>query len=607
MDVRRVSPDGTGEEILVSESTGRITALDFDPVRKDMYYTSTSQRTIERVSLEEHSRETVISDRVESIHGLAIDWVHRSMYWTDQSTPSVERSLLMGLNRETVISDGLQKPKAIAVHPLEKRLFWTDVGPRPAVQSASLEGQGLAVVASTNLVSPSGLSIDFREERVFWCDRGTGRVESALLDGSQRRTLLEKQVAQAFGLAVFEDRLWISEQEHHTLRSFHKRTGRELQHLHSNMVQPAGLVVVHPVAKPGADVCLHKNGGCAQLCESQLGSASCSCLPHYTLSADGRNCSLTETATDPTEYNTFSEEATTLINGMSTTTESNSLDANMGTTSSLSDKMVADEQDCSSLHCGENGQCVQTAGVPVCVCPDGFTGDGHLCLEIETVPPLISNTTPGHHNVNMVEKCPSSHDSYCLYEGVCFYFPEMKSYACNCVSGYMGERCQFSDLEWWELQQAEEQKKKNVTIAACMVGLISLLSIAACVTYCYGTRRLFNKKRRNDSMSETSVTVESMSETTTSSMPPFFMTAEREVHPVMGCPRRATCPSCSSESGDSPEDPETLAKHNRGYECSMRSAVAMETDPLPIHQSSPVSTFTTFKPRQQPQSQEAAA
>lgn len=50
----------------------------------------------------------------------------------------------------------------------------------------------------------------------------------------------------------------------------------------------------------------------------------------------------------------------------------------------------------------------------------------------------------------------------------------------------MGERCQFSDLEWWDLQQAEEEKRRNVVIAACMVALVSLLSVAACGTYCYG-------------------------------------------------------------------------------------------------------------------------
>lgn len=57
---------------------------------------------------------------------------------------------------------------------------------------------------------------------------------------------------------------------------------------------------------------------------------------------------------------------------------------------------------------------------------------------------------------------------------------------CSCVAGYMGERCQLSDLEWWDLQQSEEEKRRNVVIAACMVVFVSLLSIVACFTYCYG-------------------------------------------------------------------------------------------------------------------------
>lgn len=284
------------------------------------------------------------------------------------------------------------------------------------------------------------------------------------------------------------------------------------------------------------------------------------------------------------------------MSGSLTTTESDGLDTNRSTTSSLSDKMVADEEDCSLSRCGGNRRCVQTEGGPVCVCPEGHAGDGLTCTEMEPVPPVVNNTTPGHNNV--VETCPSSHDSYCLYQGVCFYFPEMKSYACNCVSGYMGERCQFSDLEWWELQQ-EEQKKKNVTIAACMVGLLSLLAIAACVTYCYGTRRLFDKKRPDDSVSEISVTVENTPETTTSTVPPFSLRAE-----TTGRPRRAVCPSCSSESGDGSDGPETSAKHDGGY----GSSVAVETEHPPVRPPSPVWTFTTFKPHQRrPRSQEVSA
>lgn len=53
------------------------------------------------------------------------------------------------------------------------------------------------------------------------------------------------------------------------------------------------------------------------------------------------------------------------------------------------------------------------------------------------------------------------------------------------MAGYVGERCQFSDLEWWDLQQAEEEQKKKALIAACVLLLGSLLCVAACLTYCY--------------------------------------------------------------------------------------------------------------------------
>lgn len=56
-----------------------------------------------------------------------------------------------------------------------------------------------------------------------------------------------------FDLAVFEDRLWISDWEHQQLRSIHKRTGKKLLRIHGNMVQPAAIVVVHPLAKPGTE------------------------------------------------------------------------------------------------------------------------------------------------------------------------------------------------------------------------------------------------------------------------------------------------------------------------------------------------------------------
>ena len=49
-----------------------------------VYFSSTTQKTIERIDLNGGSRDVVVSEDLNSPEGLAIDWVHRRMYWTDK-------------------------------------------------------------------------------------------------------------------------------------------------------------------------------------------------------------------------------------------------------------------------------------------------------------------------------------------------------------------------------------------------------------------------------------------------------------------------------------------------------------------------------------------
>ncbi|CAB1325525.1 unnamed protein product [Coregonus sp. 'balchen'] len=239
-----------------------------------------------------------------------------------------------------------------------------------------------------------------------------------------------------------------------------------------------------------------------------------------------------------------------------------------------------DECKMGTHKCDERAECVNTIGKYRCMCQAGYSGNGQTCQELSTMSSWVTTSRPMDVtsqwvNTNTVESCPSSHETYCLYEGVCFYFPEMESYACKqvplstsfCIAGYMGERCQFSDLEWWELQQAEQEKRRNVAIALGMVVLITLLSIAACITYCYG--RSVRKHPSVDDMSETSTSDDTMSETTVPKMPRFYVVLEhggdgKDIH-IMGC-----------ESFVS-EEALTLPRHNRGYECSFGLAT-METN-----------------------------
>lgn len=69
-------------------------------------------------------------------------------------------------------------------------MYWTEWGSHSSISMAGMDGKNKSAIIADNLEWPNSLSIDYANNRLYWIDSKLKLIETARLDGTDRRVCM---------------------------------------------------------------------------------------------------------------------------------------------------------------------------------------------------------------------------------------------------------------------------------------------------------------------------------------------------------------------------------------------------------------------------------
>ncbi len=187
-------------------------------------------------------------------------------------------------------------------------LFFVNLHPtRPSIDRSRIDGADRRkVIEHPSVEMPVDVAIDVEDERVIWADSGLRRVESADLNGADRRVLAEN--AAPVAVAVHgNDVLWLDGDRNAVLRVDKRAASTtpkaKVTEIKAHVKHLSSLISITPLKE---NPCL--KAGCSHLCvidDANDAENTWKCLcprgSNIVLNADGRTCGLPPTC-KPDEF-----------------------------------------------------------------------------------------------------------------------------------------------------------------------------------------------------------------------------------------------------------------------------------------------------------------
>nr|QYY47503.1 vitellogenin receptor-1 [Pardosa pseudoannulata] len=355
------------QRVYVNVEETDMRGMDYDASRGVLYWTETSDGSINRYSIITRRRDVIYKSNSRPLV-VKYDWIAENLYYLDKSS-SIGVCTKDGKICETLIKPGTADIDSMTIAPTFGLMFWT-VWANSAkghysglVERADMDGSYRMPVVSNKLLAPTGITVDRILEMIYWSDREMNTLECADFRGFKRRHVVQSDAYHPLAVAIFEDYLYWADWGTDSIMRCHKFIGDACETLQENNVKAHILLVAHKIMQPKAvNKCL--NTSCEHICVLTSSDPVCIC-----------NNGLKPNATCSKSFTEVSTRSLATV------------------TSSLSDSpstylsTIASEQQCPEKYCHEDVPCTVMQGIFICNCT--YPNSGARC-EI-TVAANVSN------------------------------------------------------------------------------------------------------------------------------------------------------------------------------------------------------------------------
>ncbi|XP_059148486.1 low-density lipoprotein receptor-related protein 6-like isoform X2 [Physella acuta] len=281
------------EVVLPINGMKNIKAIDYDPVGEFIYWVEGKQKIIKRAHDNGTMITTVVNDPENSFQpfDIAIDPYGRTLYWTcsAHNVINVTRLDVVRSPIGIVLAASTNfKPRSIVLYPEKGKMFFTNMVSQPRIEVALMDGSERVTIYKQNLVMPMSLTIDTKDEMLYWADPSLKRIETADLNGGNRKVLVDSPNPR--GLAIYGSFLyWLDKEENVVQRIL--KAGKNPYWVRSRIPGLTDMIAVQHSISASWHPCFKNNSGCSHLCFStDQKKARCSCPVHLMLKNDKQTC-----------------------------------------------------------------------------------------------------------------------------------------------------------------------------------------------------------------------------------------------------------------------------------------------------------------------------